>query len=771
MFNFYRLLILVCGNKRGQVAIFVALIFQVLFLFFAMVVNVGLLVHHKINLQNSVDLAAYYGAMKQAEMLNAMAHVNYQIRQSWKLLAWRYRVIGSGGDRSSDGNPYNFNSPIPKQLQSWTNVIQDQENPTSKSTYYRLPSFCINYNPFDPAATRNENTCKAISNDNFKINVLEIPNLSTGQDYAASIQTNVRNAQNTQVNTCLAAGSVNYATLAAFTVGFNFDQYARRLLIAQMSKALSQVPNDFFDIDGESVAQGVRKTLEKNLTEANRDSLSVEMLNGLNQGGCGTQIGEQDAATWLKDIPIFPVLIYQDNVNASVVSSSNPNVGYADACNYSYRLFAGDTSLPIVYRTPSEAGKIPQFYRDYINNIKNYVGKPPQDFRYTLGYEKDPWCMAYVGVKAKTAPKIPFAPAVIELSAKAFAKPFGGRFGPWYFNRWDRGASSSTGDPKSRNDRLLPQKIIGDFDAAAYEKMLDDIKKSATGSDYEDVGANYGRFPGDRLSLMSMRLLGEYTRSIHSIADIPRAGPSPNPENELKAEYWFHITDFPTQGNNKHADMLYWNPNISGIIPRLRKIEAAAVAPDIFDTSYYSIDPNFYENYYTRIKNGKLIGRMNYKLQLRSDIGSKLDEASLEKFTVRDQIKYFNELNKPSAEVNLNGDNIVQHTLTNPFQVLTSWTSKDLFNYGALDSGSKEYFGKCQTPTEDPDGFAENRGRSIKDLASEKYTTAPGSCVIGGRTGYSVKLISKDYLDSSHLPLGGTGGSTGSIKNPPPTGW
>ena len=55
-------------------AIFVALIFQVLFVFFAMAINIGLVVHDKINLQNSVDLAAYYAASKQAEVLNVIAH-------------------------------------------------------------------------------------------------------------------------------------------------------------------------------------------------------------------------------------------------------------------------------------------------------------------------------------------------------------------------------------------------------------------------------------------------------------------------------------------------------------------------------------------------------------------------------------------------------------------------------------------------------------------------------------------------------------------------
>src|SRR5437868_12831093 len=83
------------NRQKGQASVLVAIIFQILFIFFAMVINVGLFVHDKINLQNSVDIAAYYGAMKQAEVLNAMAHVNYQIRQAYKLMAWRIWVLGN----------------------------------------------------------------------------------------------------------------------------------------------------------------------------------------------------------------------------------------------------------------------------------------------------------------------------------------------------------------------------------------------------------------------------------------------------------------------------------------------------------------------------------------------------------------------------------------------------------------------------------------------------------------------------------------------------
>ncbi len=131
-------------NRKGQIALFIALIFQILFMFFAMVINVGLLVHHKINLQNSADLAAYYGSMKQAESMNAIAHVNYQIRQSWKLLAWRYRMLRTAGD--FEEHPYD------KVNRTLKGGDDDGINPSAQG-FYDAPSFCITYVPFKPTAS------------------------------------------------------------------------------------------------------------------------------------------------------------------------------------------------------------------------------------------------------------------------------------------------------------------------------------------------------------------------------------------------------------------------------------------------------------------------------------------------------------------------------------------------------------------------------------------------------------------------------------------
>ncbi|MCB0357887.1 MAG: hypothetical protein KDD40_12810, partial [Bdellovibrionales bacterium] len=149
-------------NSQGQLAIFVVLVFQVLFVLFAMAINVALIVHDKINLQNAVDLAAYYAAAKQAEMLNAMAHQNYQIRQSYKLLAWRYRVLGTTGLLQSGGvKAVQYYHPSNPGINNF-NINETEWFGAAVSDPNRLPVVCINYVPTwqSPPAPPKENVCK-----------------------------------------------------------------------------------------------------------------------------------------------------------------------------------------------------------------------------------------------------------------------------------------------------------------------------------------------------------------------------------------------------------------------------------------------------------------------------------------------------------------------------------------------------------------------------------------------------------------------------------
>ena len=255
------------SNRKGQVALFIALAFQILFVFFAMIINVGLLVHHKINLQNSVDLAAYYGAAKQAENMNAIAHMNYQIRQSWKLLAWRYRMLGTAGDFKA--HPYqkeNLGNGTRLNVNSWA---VEGFHPTGDAKYIawqKTPAFCIAYTPFKGGnSVPGENTCKDVSVNGF-VPLWKAPPVIAGfQGFSHTIRAQSENLRINATNRCKIMGSLNYVMLGKFIVAFNMDQRDRMEMIAALSRGTSAAKDEFFDIDGNSVKEGVKKTLLNNL--------------------------------------------------------------------------------------------------------------------------------------------------------------------------------------------------------------------------------------------------------------------------------------------------------------------------------------------------------------------------------------------------------------------------------------------------------------------------------------------------------------------------
>jgi hypothetical protein len=60
----------------------------------AFIINVGLFVKAKINLQNSVDAAAFAGASVQARQLTNIAYLNWEMRNNYKEWMFKYYVLG-----------------------------------------------------------------------------------------------------------------------------------------------------------------------------------------------------------------------------------------------------------------------------------------------------------------------------------------------------------------------------------------------------------------------------------------------------------------------------------------------------------------------------------------------------------------------------------------------------------------------------------------------------------------------------------------------------
>lgn len=724
-------------NRKGQVALFIALAFQILFLFFAMVINVGLLVHHKINLQNSVDLAAYYGAMKQAENLNAIGHINYQIRQSWKLLAWRYRMLGTAGEFFA--HPYQKQGPNRKTIDTNLAIEDFLHTDENFKNWQIAPPFCISYMPFKEVPT-GENTCRSIARQTPTVLWGTPPFLSNLSGITGNV-INVSNVlRNLAIDRCRNMGTMNFLMLAKFVVSFNLDQRDRMEFIAALSRATSLSQENFFDLDGYSVKDGIEKTLLNNLTAANRESLMTEgsgsfkVFNSLGSADCNAEgLAEGQPAKWLQAVRIAPGFKYVDT-----------------QCNQ-------QDVVPIIKNLTNAPQDLPMYYSQVgeeqnVNELAQFIGfrqNINDNFNFSIGVEKNPWCMAYVGVSAEAKPKIPFSPfGAVTLKARAFYKPFGGRIGPWYFKQWLRGPNTrSTGSLNERTDLNLPPRIT---DISQFSNVTADVANS------ELRGANYSRYIGDNFGLKSLKMIGYYGQAIFNLDDGWRNDavqpPPDTPYVGNSAPAYGHWSELPFEFNkqNGSGDMLAWdNPNQTPSTMRL--LEMAAIMPDNFDMTYYSIEPDFYHNYYLKILNGYLQGPgKGITRPFRPDLGYRRTHPDYAKFSVKN---LYEKVKDPFDPVNTKELINKQFTyITEKWEhLLTGWAPISLKDY-SLDSNK---FGKCITL---PVGEAEN----------DPKPPTSGNCVYGGSSGYSVKMISTGYLRSNELKLGGENSSPGSILNPPP---
>lgn len=679
-------------NNKGQTSIFVALIFQVLFILFAMAINVGMVVHDKINLQNSVDLAAFYAAQRQAEWLNAIAHTNYQIRQAFKLFAWRYKVLGTQGmDGEETFNGSGVYSPKhPSFTSNMSETVWD---------YAKSAVGCVAQSHNWTAVSEPDNLCRT---EFAPIPALPVINVIAGFNpiNMAIAQLTAQIQQNLNVN-CNVAGAFSYYWSAAAAQSYRSDQYNRLKTIENYANNLAQ--GNPFDIYGQRISQGAKKTFQKNLTQGNLGGIqSFKMFNSLN----GLVMQE-----WLPKILIQPSVWYMDMDTSGGCAAVRTDITVEPsspiAMNY---LLTTLNSEPLV---------------SWMNTMNSFI--TGNDYNYTLGVEKNPWVMAYMGVEAKTVSRPVFFPFGngVELTARAFAKPFGGRIGPWYYNTWPSSANMSSGE---RIDKVVPARLNpsgGFLDGADTDRLPD-----------------HAKYPGDELGLTSymaqnaLEKIGYKKWHLHFYSDT-----------------WKDISmGVPTTG-----DRLAWD-RYANAAPLVRNYEIAAIAPDLFDITYYSIEPNYYDNYLKHIQAAKNKIFSDPNIMLRGDLGYR-PGTDLESFSVQDQIKV--------AETS---DNRIpgKPRKSQPFyfvrdqsDLLTDWMSGP--NYGTRDNNwkiDKDYFGECQIPD--------------KSLTSNgpDTTTNPGSCLArGGRTGYSVKIISKDALLSNDWEIGG-GNEKGAIKNPPTDeGW
>ncbi|MBT7608204.1 MAG: Tad domain-containing protein [Bacteriovoracaceae bacterium] len=131
-------------KEKGQLSIFLGITVSVIITLLAFVINVGLFVKAKINLQNAVDAGAWSGAAVQSRQLSNIAYMNWELRNTMKEWMFKYYVLGQMGMTKLGISSPEVNGSATLDFKLKTFDPSDPGNSGSGDPF-NLPTICIHF--------------------------------------------------------------------------------------------------------------------------------------------------------------------------------------------------------------------------------------------------------------------------------------------------------------------------------------------------------------------------------------------------------------------------------------------------------------------------------------------------------------------------------------------------------------------------------------------------------------------------------------------------
>jgi hypothetical protein len=385
-------------RERGQASLMIGMMLMTFILFFAFVVNTGMLVNAKINLQNAADLAAYAGAATQARQLTQISYLNYEMRRQYKKFLFRYYVVGNMAQKSFTTQP---------------NLWSPDGNPANS---YGVPSVCLIFKSSD-------NFCQLKT-----LPAINIPTPNPLDQINQTLITQLKQIESLRELNCGYIGAANTSVLLLWL--YNVDPKltnlgnslsgltGQDLINAQAIVAVMQGVAQGLGLVPREIILNLRaNTLAGYVNSPANLGVSLDQVNSLKQG--------PDPASKERTIQAF-LSAYNTLGN----NTFDPTLISMDELIPS----AGDQAqlinlLPIreAFDTYSVA------YAQGLNGSCDTVLVPttvPQP-GVPVGVAKDPKVLTYYAVRLKARAKVMFSPfGDMDLKAYAAARPFGSRIGP-----------------------------------------------------------------------------------------------------------------------------------------------------------------------------------------------------------------------------------------------------------------------------------------------------------------------------------------------------
>jgi hypothetical protein len=409
------------------------------FLFLAFVVNTGMLVNAKINLQNAADLAAYAGAAVQARQLNDIGALNYEMRRAYKKFLFRYYVVGNVTQPSfpkngSTGGAARFAVNELGNLQGAPTLVD-----------LGVPSTCVTFLP-------NDNYC-AIRG----LPAISRPaggNINSLDAIMAALDNKLTEIEKIRKKGCVGIGKMNQMlmlfwlwntdpNLEAIADAINqgvspndpdAQQYVLRLqVLRSLASGIGLIPREIF----------LRKridTLNRYVNFAPQNAVNLQKANAL-KGGQDWAMHERTIQAFLSAYHTLGNNTFQgsevemDEILPS--GAGEANLLKLKDLTAEFDAFATDFSIAapgVAPCTPSdvESGKVDERDGGCVQCLVSFPQSQKfSGFRPILGVAKDPAVLTYYAVRMRAKARLLFSPyGDLTLTAYAAAQPFGSRIGP-----------------------------------------------------------------------------------------------------------------------------------------------------------------------------------------------------------------------------------------------------------------------------------------------------------------------------------------------------
>jgi hypothetical protein len=459
--------------ERGQISIFFSASLVVMISIIAFVINIGLFVKAKINLQNATDAAAYAGASVQSRQLSKMAYLNWDMRNIYKEWLYKYYVIGNLNIADVE-NPEGAGA-MRFKLQTDVNVLEP--NPALRGTPdpFNIPAVCIHI------AGSQTNICKRYS-------VPGLPefgssNMPGAEEASRAFMDTLISAK---VNDCIDRTRLNMVVANTWTYNVLSNSMDQSLagqgpaILADRQGAwpraielAMRIRNLEFIMNRRAEEQGVcyEGTTNAGLTRCRKSIMSIEQERKLGNErlikafytgyrNLGNEVdSEMKDSFTLSEIPPKPVLHDSDSNASNLLMPT----GTAGGRNPREKQWV-DLKLMMVNYAIFYAAMIPRADTSTSGACDiSKVALPVPG--YPMGFYKDPNLLTYYAVKGEAefvGMFNPFSQDAIKMQAYAAAKPFGGRIGPVLFIQ-KPGQDFLVGRQDSAKYRSVPYLTTYDF--------------------------------------------------------------------------------------------------------------------------------------------------------------------------------------------------------------------------------------------------------------------------------------------------------------------